>query len=129
VADADLEAVLAHVLPAGQAALAPAAAQHRVAGGATSQPRRVDAVADGGHRATPFVADAHGELGVVLMQVGHLAGEELEISPTDPRAFDIHNDLARPGRRRRDVLDLALARPGDHEGSHGVMPSVLAPAS
>ena len=41
------------------------------------------------------------------MQVGHLAGEELDVGSADTDSLDVDDDLAGAGDRWPDVLDLA----------------------
>ena len=64
------------------------------------------------------------------MQVGHLAGEELDVGAADPGPFDVDDDLTGDRVRDRHLLHGSLPRPGEHEGPHrrrhGCM---LAPAS
>ena len=117
-ADADLAAVLAHVVPAVPAALAPAAAEHGVAGDAPAQPARIDAVADRADRPAPLVPEPHRVRGVALLQVSHLAGEELDVGAAHADPLDVDDHLPRPRPRVLDLGDLAPARAGDHERSH-----------
>ena len=85
--------VVADVVPSGRAAAAVPAAQHRVAGDPPSDPGPVDAGAHRRHRAAPLVPEPHRVSGVALVQVCHLAGEELDVGAADTR----------PGRRRRPL--------------------------
>ena len=92
------------------AAPAGAVAEHGVAHDPAADPGRVDARAHGGDGPGPLVAQPQREGGVAGVQVGHLAGEELDVGAAD----------ARPARRRRrprpvpatgsgHLLDAALA--------------------
>ena len=86
-----------------QAAAAPAAAEHGVAGDPPADPGLVDAVADGGDGPAPLVPEPHRVFGVALVQVGHLAGEELHVGAAHTDPLDVDHDLARrrrPGARR-----------------------------
>ena len=100
-ADADLVPVLAHVLAARAAAAADAAAEHRVARDPPAEPGRVDAGADA-RRPCPHHSwpEPHRVRGVALVQVGHLAGEELDVGAAHADPLDVDDDLAR-GRHRR----------------------------
>jgi hypothetical protein len=116
--DAHLAAVLAHMVPAAPAALARAAAQHGVAGGAPAQPARIDAVADGADRPGPLMPEPQRVRGVALLQVSHLAGKELDVGAAYADPLDVDNHLPRRWPRVLDLGDLAPARAGDHERSH-----------
>src|SRR6266536_2947598 len=105
------------------AAPAPAAAQHGVAGDPAAHPGRVDALADRGDRPAPFMSWPHRIFRVALVQVGHLAGEELDIGPADAGQLDVDDGLAGSGRGARDVRDDGLPRAGDDESSHDVADS------
>ena len=87
--------------------------------------RRVDAVADGAttvpHHSCPRRI---GYARVPVVQVRHLAGEELDVGAAHADPLDVDDDLA---RRRRP----AAARPGprasgtgEDEGPHGAAPAV-----
>src|SRR4051794_30114266 len=118
VADPDLVPVRAQVLPAAGAALAGAAAEHGVAGHPAAEPGRIDPRAGRGDDAAPLVADADRVDGLVAVQVGHRAGEELRVRAADPGPLDVHDDLARTRFGRCHVLDLGRGRTGDDEGAH-----------
>jgi hypothetical protein len=94
VADADLGAVLTDVLMSAHATPAGAVADHGVAHDAAADPAGVDVGGDGGHPSAPLVADAHRVGRVSLVQVGHLAGEELHISAAHTDAVDVDDHLA-----------------------------------
>ena len=64
----------------------------------------VHAGADRGHPAGPLVAQPHRVAGVALVQVGHLAGEELDVGAADADPLDVHHHLAGRSDRRCDVL-------------------------
>ena len=93
-ADPDLLPVLADVLVTPPAPAAHAVAEHGVAHHPAADPRRVDAVADAGDRARPLVPEAHRVGRVPLVQVGHLAGEELHVGAADADPLDVDDDLA-----------------------------------
>jgi hypothetical protein len=114
-ADADLLAVGADVLEPAPAAAAPPAAEHGVAGDPAPEPGVVDAVAERGHRARPLVAQPQRVVGVAVVQVLHLAGEELDVGAAHADPFDVHDDFARLGPGRLDQLDGRLAGPGQHQ--------------
>ena len=61
-------------------------------------PRRIDALPHLGDHARPLVAEAHRVRRVALVEVGHLAGEELDVGAADADPFDVDDRLA---RRRR----------------------------
>jgi hypothetical protein len=117
-ADADLLPLLAHMLVPAPAAPADPVAEHRVAHDAAPDPGRVDAVAHGGDGARPLVAQPHREARVPLVQVGHLAGEELHIGAAHPDPLDVDDHLPRSRLRGRYLLDRALQRSGEDEGPH-----------
>ncbi len=117
-ADADLGTVLADVLPPGAAPGAVAAAEHGVAGDPLPYPGRVGPVPDRGHGAAPFVPEPHRVRRVALMQVGHVAGEELNVGPAYPGPLDVHHHLAGRGYRRLDLGHGEVARAGEYERSH-----------
>jgi hypothetical protein len=60
------------------------------------------------------VPDADRILRGAVLQVGHLAGEELGVRAAHTGAVHVHHHLARPGLGRRDVADLRPTRAGDH---------------
>ena len=96
-------------VPAGPAARAVPAAEHRVAGDPAPEPGRVDAGAHGRHHPAPLVAEPHRVRGWPVVQVGHLAGEELHVGAAH----------ARPARRRRRphrAWRPAARRPGPAPG-------------
>ena len=64
------------------------------------------------------MTEAHRELGLAVVQVGHLAGEELHVGATDTDPLDVDHHLPRRGGRRSDVLHLVLSGRGDDECSH-----------
>src|SRR4051794_15332328 len=107
------------MLPPGEATPAAPAAEHRVARDASSEPYRIDTVAQRGHGAGPLVPDPHRVRGFPGREIRHVAREELVIGATQPGALDVDHDLARSGGRSRDVLDLATARLDDDERAHG----------
>src|SRR4029079_12352897 len=116
--DPHLEAIRAEMLASRAAAFAPAAPQHGVAGHPPPEPRRVDALADRGDRAGPFVPDPDRIGGLTGGEVGHLAREELDVGPADPDALDLYDARARSARRHFDRPDLGRARTRDHECPH-----------
>ena len=63
-----------------------------------------------GDRARPLVAEPHRVRRVPLLQVGHLAGEELDVGAADADPFDVDDDLAGGRHRGRHLLHPALAR-------------------
>ena len=102
--DADLEPVRADVLvPLGTAGSA--AAEHGVARDAAADPPRVDARR---RRAAtvpaPLVAEPHRIRRVTLVQVRHLAGEELDIGAAHADALDVDDDLSWTRDRAGDLL-------------------------
>ena len=124
-ADPDLVAVRAHVLAAAAAQPAVSAAEHRVAGDPSSEPARVDAVADRAHDAHPLVAEPQREVRVTLVQVGHLAGEELDVGAADADAMDVDDDLPGPRDRRLDLEHGRLVRCRDDERPHRISRDVV----
>ena len=104
--------------PPPAAAAAPAA-EHGVAGDPAAEPAGSTPGADRATRAAPLVAEPHRVGGVALVQVGHLAGEELHVGAADA---DPRRRRRRPapaaGHRRRDLLDLGPPGAGDDEGAH-----------
>jgi dihydroxy-acid dehydratase len=55
---------------------------------------------------------------MALMQVRHLAGEELDVSAADADAVNVNDDLTRLGRGRRDVKDRTFTRAAYDECPH-----------
>jgi hypothetical protein len=45
-----------------------------------------------------------------LVEVGHLAGEQLDVGAADPNPFHLDHDLTRAGHRRVDVIDSGIPR-------------------
>ena len=125
VPDADLEPVRTDVLPAPEAALAMAAAEHRVADDAAPHPRSRDARPDGRPPAAPLVPDAHGIVGLAGVEIAHRAGEELRVGATHPGSFDLDDHLVRGRHGRLHVLDGRLSRSGDDERAHRPMVAEL----
>jgi hypothetical protein len=117
-ADAQLLPGFADMLVSAPAAAAGAAAEHGVAGDPAADPARVDPLARRRDGPGPLVAEPDRELGVAVVEVGHLAGEELDIGPAHPGPLDIDDDLTGPRDGRVDLLDASLPRGGDHEGPH-----------
>ena len=60
--------------------------------------------------AAPLVPEPHRVGGVAVVQVRHLAREELHVGPAHADASDVDDDLAGPAERRLDLLHRALAR-------------------
>ena len=56
------------------------------------------------------MADPHREVRVPLMEVGHLAGVELDIGAADTGPLHVDDDLARCCGRRVDLLHARLVR-------------------
>ena len=100
-----------------------AAAEHGVAGHATSQPGRIDAGADGGDHAAPLVPETQRIACVALVQVGHLTGPELDVGAAEAGSMYVDDDLSVPRDGVWNFTHVALVRPGDHEGFH--LPFVL----
>lgn len=94
IADADLGAVLADVLMPARAMPAGAVADHGVAHDAAADPGRGDVGGDGGYPSAPLVPEAHRAGSVSLVQVGHLAGEQLHIGAAPTDALDVDDHLA-----------------------------------
>ena len=117
-ADPHLGAAFAHVLHASSAAAAGAVTEHGVAHHASAEPCRVHTVADRFDDPTPFVAEAHRIVRVALVQVGHVAGEELRIGAADADTLHRGQYLAVSRRRGGDVLHATLAWPGQHIRLH-----------
>ena len=118
VADADLEAVGADVVEPGEAVLAVAASEHRVAGDALAEPSVVRGVTDADDPAGPFVAEADREVRVALIDVGHLAGVELDVGAADADPLDLDEQFTGGGDRVGHVEHRRLARCGDDERAH-----------
>ena len=116
--DADLLPVRADVLVAAPAAVAGAVTDHGVAHGPAAHPARVDALAHGADPPAPLVPEAHRVAGVALVQVRHLAGEELDVRAAEADPLDVEDHAADGGRRRLDIEDGRLAPAGHDEGSH-----------
>ena len=95
VADPDFIAVVAHVLMPSLAPAAGAIAHHHVAHDAAADPRGVDPVANGGDGARPLMTEAHRIGRMPGVEIGHLAGEELDVGAADSHPFDVDDDLAR----------------------------------
>jgi hypothetical protein len=110
VPDPDFIAVVAHVLMPPLAPAAAAIAHHHVAHDAATDPRGVHALADGCHHARPLMTEAHRIGRMPRVEIGHLAGEELNIGAADSNPFDMDDDLARAGRRCRHILHRTLFR-------------------
>ena len=117
-ADAQLLPGFADMLVSAPAAAAGAAAEHGVAGDPAADPGRVNPLAGRRDGPGPLVAEPDRELGVAVVEVGHLAGEELDIGPAHPGPLDVDDGLAGPRDGRGDLLDAGLPRGGDHEGPH-----------
>ena len=100
------------------AAVAVAATEHRVADDPPADPRPIDATARCGDGSAPFVPEPHRIGGVPVVQVGHLAGEELHIGATHAHAGDVHHDLAGLRGRSLHVLHRAFPGSGHDEGLH-----------
>lgn len=83
-ADADLLPILAGVLPTSAAASAGPVPEHGVADDPAADLGRVDPGTDLRDPAAPFVPEPDRVGGVALMQMRHLAGEELDIRAPDP---------------------------------------------
>ena len=105
VPDADFVAVGAEVVATALTALALAAAEHRVAGYPAAEPGSIDAVADAGDDAAPFVADPDRVAGLAGLQVRHVTGDR---SPGRCR----RSRRVRPGRRPGPGRPTARGRRG-----------------
>ena len=107
-ADADLEAVRADVLtPVGQRGQLP---QPSIVSPVTRRPSHaaspsLDPAPSATTEPAPLVAEPHRVGRMPLVQVGHLAGEELDVGAAHAHALDFHDHLSRPGDGRRDLLD------------------------
>ena len=99
--NAHLVTELADVLVTAQAAPAHSAAQHGVAGDPSAEPGLVDAGPDRRHDAAPLVAEPHRERGLAVVQIAHLAGEELDVGAADPDPLHVDHHLTGGGDRRR----------------------------
>src|SRR3954447_5595210 len=117
-ADADLLAVLAHVLPPPAAAPADLVAEHRVAHDPLAEPGGIDAVADRGDPAAPLVPRPQGIGGVARLQVGQLPGEQLDVRAAHADPLDVDDHLPGDCHRNGHLLHRTLPRPGQHEGPH-----------
>src|SRR5688500_4951586 len=112
-------AMFADVLVPAPASAADPVAQHRVAHDPAADPAGVDPRAHGRDRAGPLVTEAHREAGVPLVEVLHLAGEELDVGAADPVAFHVDDRFPRPRHGRRNLLYGAAPGSVEHEGPHG----------
>ena len=119
-ANADLVAVGAHVLTSVEAAVAGAAADHRVSGHPSAQPLGGYVGTDSCDHTGPLVAEPQGVAGLAGVQVAHLAGEELHVGATDPDPVDVDHHLAGAGHRWIDVGHGGLVGSGQDEGAHEV---------
>jgi len=54
------------------------------------------------------VADAHREVRVPLVEVGHLAGVELDVGAAHAGPLHVHHDVTSGSDRRLDILDAGL---------------------
>jgi hypothetical protein len=117
-ADADLEPVGAHVLSPAGAPGAAAAAEHGVARDPAAEPGVRHSLTGGADPPGPFVPDPQRVGGLAGVQVGHRAGEELDVGAAEPGALDIDDDLARACLGRVDVMHPGFARSGDDERAH-----------
>jgi hypothetical protein len=107
-------------VPAAAGALvAPAAAEHGVAGDPQADPGGVDVLPDRRDDTAPLVPDPDGIFGLAAVQVGHLAGEEFGVGAAHARPLDIHHHLTRTRLGWLDVPDLSPAGAGDDKGPHG----------
>ena len=64
------------------------------------------------------MAQSHRIAGVALMQVGHLAGEHLDVGAADAGPLDVDHHLARLGDRCGNRRDVRLLRAGNDERPH-----------
>ncbi len=96
-ADPDLGAVSQTCWRPERHRSAVAAAEHRVAGDPPAEPVRLDALADRADDPAPLVTEAHRVGGMAVVQVGHVAGVELDVGAADADAGDVDDGLA--GRR------------------------------
>ena len=55
---------------------------------------------------------------MALVEIGHLAGPELDVGAADTNPVDVDDDLPGAGDGIRDLLDRTQVRRGDHEGLH-----------
>ena len=53
------------------------------------------------------------------LEIGHLAGEELDIRAADSHPFDVDDDLPRAGHRCRHLLHRTLFCRGQDVRAHG----------
>ncbi len=58
-------------------------------------------------------------MGVALFEVGHVAGEELDVGAADADAFDVHDDLSRDRDRLRDIFHRTPVGAAEDVGAHG----------
>ena len=119
VADPDFIAVVAHVLMPSLTPAAGAIAHHHIAHHAAADPRSVDPVANGGDGARPLMTEAHWIGRMPGVEIGHLAGEELDVGAADSHPFDVDDDLASAGHRCRHVMYRTLFRRGQDVRTHG----------
>ncbi len=104
VPDPDFITVVAHVLMPPLTPAAGAIAHHHVTHDAAADPRGVHAFANGGDGAGPLMTEAHRIRRMPRVEIGHLAGEELDIGAADSNPIDVDDDLPRAGYRCRHVL-------------------------
>ena len=78
----------------------------------------LDAVADRRDRAHPFVTEAHRETRVTVVQVGHVAPEEIDVGATHANPLDINDDRPRLGNGGCHFADLDRKGCGDDKGAH-----------
>jgi len=103
-------AVGTHVLMTAPATSTDAIAEHRVSHDAPSDPSWVDARADGRDHARPFVTQSHWVMRVPFFEVGHLAGEELDVGATETHSCHVDDGFARSGSGCGHVFDGVLVR-------------------
>ncbi len=94
-----------------EAPTAHSTAEHGVPGDAAAEPGGVDAVADLGDRPHPFVTDPHRVGRDAIMEVLHLAGEELHIGAADPGAVNVDDHIAGGGDRALHLPHLRVPGP------------------
>jgi len=100
------------------APLAVPAAEHRVARHSASYPRRIHALSGRGDDARPLVAATDRVFSLTRVQVGHLAGVELDVGAADAHPLDVDDAFVRPGFRAGDLAHLRSAGSGDDERTH-----------